>query len=69
MNVPATLFATGYYELVMRDSLKALAGGHGRHEEGDEGLTRHLTRMETREEEKLGRVGRSESGELAKVGY
>lgn len=27
VNVPATLFATGYYEFLMRDSLQKIAGG------------------------------------------
>lgn len=47
VNVPATIFATGYYELLLRDSLQKIASGHGRHEHGEEGLVRHLTRVET----------------------
>jgi hypothetical protein len=43
VNVPATLFATGYYEFLMRDSLKVIGKGHAVHEEGEEGLVRHLT--------------------------
>ena len=44
VNVPATLFATAYYEFLMRDSLSKIAGGHATHEEGEEGLHRHITR-------------------------
>lgn len=45
VNVPATLFATGYYELLMRDSLQRVAKGHAVHEDGEEGLVRHLTKV------------------------
>ncbi|KAF2088559.1 aquaporin-like protein [Saccharata proteae CBS 121410] len=45
VNVPATVFATGYYELLMRDSLAKLGTGHAVHEGGDEGLHRHLSRQ------------------------
>ncbi|KAL2055696.1 hypothetical protein ABVK25_003940 [Lepraria finkii] len=44
VNVPATLFATGYYEFLMRDSLSEIAKGHALHEHGEEGLHRHITR-------------------------
>lgn len=44
VNVPATIFATGYYEFLMRDSLQKIAKGHAEHEDGDSGLARHLTR-------------------------
>ena len=44
VNVPATLFATGYYELLMRDSLSKIGKGHAVHEDGEEGLQRHITR-------------------------
>ncbi len=44
VNVPATLFATGYYELLIRDSLQKIHGGHASHEHGDEGLVRHVTK-------------------------
>lgn len=50
VNVPATIFATGYYELLMRDSLQKIAKGHGVHEHGEEGLQRHLTKVETSEQ-------------------
>ncbi|OJD36894.1 aquaporin-like protein [Diplodia corticola] len=44
VNVPATFFATCYYECVMRDSLAKLGTGRAVHEGGDEGLQRHLSR-------------------------
>ena len=44
VNVPATLFATGYYELLMRDSLQKIAKGGAIHEGGEEGLSLHLTK-------------------------
>jgi len=50
VNIPATIFATGYYELLLRDSLQKIAQGHGVHEDGEEGLVRHLTRVETSEQ-------------------
>lgn len=45
VNVPATLFATAYYELLLRDSLQKLGKGAAVHEHGEEALTRHLTRQ------------------------
>ncbi|KAF2801911.1 aquaporin-like protein [Mytilinidion resinicola] len=50
VNVPATFFATAYYELVMRDSLKKIGTGRAVHAEGEEGLTRHLSRVGVIEE-------------------
>lgn len=44
VNVPATIFATTYYELLMRDSLQRIARGGARHEGGEEGLGLHLVR-------------------------
>lgn len=44
VNVPATLFATGYYEFLMRDSLSKIGKGHAVHEDGEEGLQRHISR-------------------------
>lgn len=49
-NIPATLFATTYYEFLMRDSMQRIAKGHGSHEDGEEGLVRHLTKVGTLEE-------------------
>ncbi|KAK8206604.1 hypothetical protein M8818_004438 [Zalaria obscura] len=44
INVPATLFATAYYEMLMRDSLQKIGKGHATHEHGEEGLALHLTK-------------------------
>ncbi|PNS20667.1 hypothetical protein CAC42_2912 [Sphaceloma murrayae] len=43
VNIPATLLATGYYELVFRDSLQKIGRGAAVHEDGEEGLALHLT--------------------------
>ena len=48
VNIPATIFATGYYEFLMRDSLQKIQGGHASHEEGEEGLVKHLSRVGAR---------------------
>ncbi|KAK5087758.1 hypothetical protein LTR05_001973 [Lithohypha guttulata] len=45
VNVPATIFATGYYEMLMRDSLQKIAAGHAKHEDGDDGLTSEMGSM------------------------
>ena len=45
VNIPATIFATAYYEFLMRDSLVKIGKGHAVHEEGEEGLRRHITNV------------------------
>jgi len=47
VNIPATLLATGYYEMLMRDSLLNIHKGHAVHEEGEDGLMRHISRVTT----------------------
>lgn len=47
VNIPATIFAVCYYELLIRDSLQNIHKGHAEHEHGEEGLVRHLTRVAT----------------------
>ena len=44
VNIPATLFATGYYEFLMRDSLQRIGKGAARYEKSDDELTLHLTK-------------------------
>jgi glycerol uptake facilitator-like aquaporin len=44
VNIPATLVATGFYELLMRDSLTSIGQGHDVHEDGEEGLMRHISK-------------------------
>ncbi|KAF1978937.1 aquaporin-like protein [Bimuria novae-zelandiae CBS 107.79] len=50
VNVPATFFATCYYEFLMRDSLKKIGAGHAVHAGGEEGLQMHLTKTRTFED-------------------
>lgn len=47
VNVPATIFATTVYEALLRDSFAIIAKGHNVHEDGEEGLQRHLTKTGT----------------------
>jgi hypothetical protein len=51
VNIPATLFATGFYELVVRDSLTKIAKGHASHADGEDGLVRHLTKTKKIEDD------------------
>lgn len=53
VNVPATVFAAGYYELLIRDSLVAVGQGHKQFEGGQDGV-RELVRTLTRDEEVAG---------------
>ncbi|EMF12659.1 glycerol uptake facilitator [Sphaerulina musiva SO2202] len=46
VNIPATIFATAYYEFLMRDSLRKIGKGAALHEHGEEGLALHLTKTE-----------------------
>jgi len=50
VNIPATIFATAVYELILRDSFAIIGKGHTTHEDGDEGLVRHLTKTGTMEQ-------------------
>lgn len=50
VNIPATIFATAVYELLLRDSFAIIAKGHNIHAEGEEGLMRHLTKVGTLEQ-------------------
>lgn len=45
VNIPATLFATGFYELFLRDSVQLIHKGGVSHQEGDEGLRRYLSEV------------------------
>jgi hypothetical protein len=64
-NIPAALFATTVYELVFRDSIKKIASGHGSHEDGEEGLIRHLTKTGTIDEGTAARTVRRKVKEIA----
>lgn len=50
VNIPMTFLAASFYEYVMKDSLLHIGGGYAVHEEGDEGLERHLDRTGFRRE-------------------
>ena len=50
MNIPATIFATAVYELLLRDSIAIIGKGHNTHEDGEDGLMRHLSRTGTIEQ-------------------
>ena len=63
VNVPATLFATLVYEIILRDSFSIIAKGHNVHEDGEEGLTRHLTKTGTLEEGMTSNIMRGQSGD------
>jgi glycerol uptake facilitator-like aquaporin len=52
VNIPATLLATAYYELLMRDSLSLISKGHAVHEDGESGLYRHMSKTGMLDEEK-----------------
>jgi hypothetical protein len=43
VNIPATIFATGFYELFLRDSIQLIHKGGVKHAEGEEGLRRYLS--------------------------
>jgi hypothetical protein len=58
-NIPAVMLATLIYETLFRDSLQAIAKGHGMHKEGEDGLVRHLTKTGTIEQSVAGRAVRS----------
>ncbi|KAG8161000.1 hypothetical protein KVR01_009264 [Diaporthe batatas] len=56
VNIPATLFATAFYELLLRDSFLTIGKGHAQHREGDEGLLRHISKTGVLKEEDLRQV-------------
>jgi len=45
VNIPATLFATLFYETFLRDSIQKIHQGSAPHEEGEEGLQRYLSEV------------------------
>ena len=45
VNIPATLFATLFYETFLRDSIQKIHKGSAPHEEGEEGLQRYLSEV------------------------
>ncbi|KAI3397417.1 hypothetical protein diail_10748 [Diaporthe ilicicola] len=61
VNIPATLFATAYYELLLRDSFLTIGKGHARHRDGDEGLMRHISKTGILKEDDLRQVTSSDA--------
>ncbi|KAL2016058.1 hypothetical protein VTK56DRAFT_4296 [Thermocarpiscus australiensis] len=57
VNIPATLFATAYYELVLRDSFMTIVKGHAQHRDGETGLIRHLSKVGMVEDDEPGADG------------
>jgi hypothetical protein len=62
VNIPATIFATAVYEVIQRDSFAIIAKGHNVHEDGEDGLTRHLTKTGTLEQGATNMLRGQESG-------
>jgi hypothetical protein len=42
VNIPATLVATSFYEVVLKNSLLSIHGGAAVHEDGEEAWEKHL---------------------------
>ncbi|KAH7349777.1 aquaporin-9 [Plectosphaerella cucumerina] len=51
VNIPATLLATAFYEVWIRDSFAIIGRGHARHQEGEAGLYRHMSKSGMLDEE------------------
>ncbi|KAI4143968.1 MAG: hypothetical protein LQ340_006818 [Diploschistes diacapsis] len=64
VNIPATIFATGYYEFLMRDSLAKIGRGHAVHAEGEEGLHRHITKTRVLEAGMTNALGKGNTGDV-----
>lgn len=62
VNIPATLFATAYYEFLMRDSFMVIGKGHAVHEDGEHGLMRHISRTGRIPEHDLRHVNSTTTG-------
>lgn len=65
VNVPATFFATAYYEFLMRDSLQKIGKGHAVHEGGEDGLHKHLTNEGMMKETEPGIMNANGAGKQA----
>jgi hypothetical protein len=61
VNVPATIFATAYYELLMRDSLVALSKGERKYVHGEDGV-RELVRSLTKDQSVAGAMSAASNG-------
>lgn len=67
VNIPATLFATAYYEFLMRDSFLVIGKGHAVHEDGDSGLLRHISKTGRIHEDELRKMTSNGTGRLPKI--
>lgn len=56
VNIPATLFATAYYEFLMRDSFLIIGKGHAVHADGESGLMRHISKTGRIPQDDLDRI-------------
>jgi len=65
VNIPATLLSTCVYELILKDSFAAIAGGHTVHEEGEDGLRLHLTKTGTIDQGAVNTVNNQTNGQYA----
>jgi len=68
VNIPATLLSTCVYELILKDSFAAIAGGHTVHEEGEDGLRLHLTKTGTIDQGAVNTVNNQTNGQYAYEG-
>lgn len=62
VNIPATLFATAYYEFLMRDSFLIIGKGHAVHEDGESGLMKHISKTGRIPQDDLFRITSSGTG-------
>lgn len=62
VNIPATLFATAFYELFLRDSFLIIAKGHAQHRDGESGLMRHISKAGLVEDKPEGENGVTRTG-------
>ena|ERR1700742_1977665 len=46
-TIPAMVFGTSVYELLIKDSMVNIAQGHESHSDGHEGLAKHFSRHQT----------------------
>lgn len=62
VNIPATIFATAYYEFLMRDSFLIIGKGHAVHEGGESGLMKHISKTGRIHQDEFGRITSNGTG-------
>lgn len=67
VNIPATLFATAYYEFLMRDSFLVIGKGHALHEDGEDGLMRHISKTGRIPPEGLRQITSNGTGKMPRM--